>query len=231
MTNEVEDVCDFIGVEALLRWRHSLLGQVPPADFIATAERIGMIKSLTEWVLSTACSQAVAWKKEGYPGLRMAINISSSHFLENEIVPLIKRIIDETGMAPAELELEITESVLQTDPRNLSVFPDLKDLGIRLAIDDFGTGYSSFASLKHLNVDCLKINKHFVDDMLVNKKVLILISSMIEMGHKLGCEIIAEGVETSEQLNILTNLGCESAQGYFFSEPINADEITKLMNR
>jgi len=221
-----------IGVEALLRWHHPLLGQVPPADFIATAEKIGMIKSLTEWVLSTACSQAVAWKNEGYPGLRMAINISPSHFLDYEIVPIINRIIDETGMAPAELELEVTEIVVQkTDPRHHSVFQDLKDQGIQLTIDDFGTGFSSFASLKNLNVDFLKIDKHFVDDMLVNNKILILISSMIEMGHKLGYGIIAKGVETLEQLNILTNLGCETAQGYLFSEPINANEITKLLSR
>lgn len=190
-----------------------------------------MIKSLTEWVLSTACSQAVAWRKEGNLGLRTAINISPSHFLDNEIVPLIKRMIDETGIAPAELGLEITESAVQTDPRNLSVFQELKNKGIQLTIDDFGTGYSSFSFLKHLNVDCLKIDKHFVDDMLVNKRALILISSMIEMGHKLGYGIIAEGVETSEQLNTLINIGCETAQGYLFSEPVNANEITKLLNR
>ena len=221
-----------IGVEALLRWHHPLLGQVPPADFIATAEKIGMIKSLTEWVLRTACRQAVAWKNEGYPGLRMAINISPSHFLDYEIVPLINRIIDETGMAPAELELEITEIVVQkTYPQHHLVFQDLKDRGIQLTIDDFGTGFSAFASLKNLNVDFLKIDKHFVDDMLVNNKILILISSMIEMGHKLGYGIIAKGVETLEQLNILTNLGCETAQGYLFSEPVNANEITKLLSR
>jgi diguanylate cyclase (GGDEF)-like protein/PAS domain S-box-containing protein len=219
-----------IGVEALSRWHHPLLGQVPPADFIATAERIGMIKPLTEWVVNTACSQAVAWKNEGFPMLRMAVNISPNHFLDKEIVPLIKRIIDETGMAPAELELEVTESVVQTDQRNLAIFKDLKDLGVLLAIDDFGTGYSSFASLKHLKVDCLKIDKYFVDDMLVDKKALLLIGSMVEMGHKLGYGIIAEGVEASEQLNILKHLGCGTAQGYLFSKPVDANAISKLLN-
>jgi len=220
---------EIIGFEALSRWRHPLLGQVPPVDFIATAERIGMIKPLTEWVLSTACRQAVAWKKEGFPALRMAVNISPSHFLDKDIVSLIKRIIDETGMVPAELELEVTENVVQTDPRNLSIFQDLKDLGVQLAIDDFGTGYSSFASLKHLKVDCLKIDKYFVDDMLVDNNALTLINSMIEMGHKLGYGIIAEGVETSEQLHILKSLGCETAQGYLFSKPVNANGISKLL--
>jgi diguanylate cyclase (GGDEF)-like protein/PAS domain S-box-containing protein len=219
-----------IGVEALSRWRHPLLGQVSPTDFIATAERIGMIKPLTEWVMSTACSQAIAWKKEGFPALRVAVNISPIHFLDREIVPLIKRIINETGIAPAELELEVTESVVQTDQRNLSIFQDLKDLGVLLAIDDFGTGYSSFASLKHLKVDCLKIDKYFVDDMLVDKKALLLIGSMVEMGHKLGYGIIAEGVEASEQLNILKHLGCGTAQGYLFSKPVDANAISKLLN-
>jgi diguanylate cyclase (GGDEF)-like protein len=219
------------GVEALSRWYHPLLGQIPPVDFIATAERIGMIKSLTEWVLNTACRQAVTWKKEGFSGLRMAINISPSHFLDKDLVLLIKRTIDETGMVPSELKLEVTESVVQTDPRNLSVFQDLKDLGIQLAIDDFGTGYSSFSSLKHLKVDCLKIDKYFVDDMLVDKNALTVISSMVEMGIKLGYEIIAEGVETSEQLNTLKNLGCKTVQGYLFSRPVDANEITKLLQQ
>ena len=219
-----------IGVEALSRWRHPLLGQVPPTDFIATSERIGMIKPLTEWVISTACSQAIAWKKEGFSTLRMAVNISPNHFLDKEIVPLIKRIINETGIAPAELELEVTESVVQTDQRNLLIFQDLKDLGVLLAIDDFGIGYSSFASLKHLKVDCLKIDKYFVDDMLVDKKALLLISSMVEMGHKLGYGIIAEGVEASEQFNILKHLGCGTAQGYLFSKPVDANAISKLLN-
>src|SRR5690606_24087386 len=157
-------------------------------------------------------------------------NISPTLFLDKELVSLIKHIITETGIASSELELEVTEGVVQTDPRNLSIFQDLKDLGVLLTIDDFGTGYSSFASLKHLKVDFLKIDKYFVDDMLVDEKALTLISSMIEMGHKLGYGIIAEGVETIEQLNILKNLGCETVQGYLFSKPVSAGKISKLLN-
>ena len=220
---------NMIGVEALSRWNHPRLGQVSPAEFIATAERIGMIKPLTEWVLKTACNQAVAWKKEGLPAIRMAVNISPIHFLDKDFVSLIKRVIDETGMAPAELELEVTESVVQTDQQNLSIFRDLKDLGVLLAIDDFGTGYSSFASLKHLTVDCLKIDKYFIDDMLVDHKSQLLVSSMIEMGHNLAYGIIAEGVETEEQCQMLQKLGCETAQGYLFSKPVSADKISKLL--
>jgi len=219
-----------VGVEALSRWHHPQLGHVSPIDFIATAERIGMIKPLTEWVLNTACSQAIAWKKAGFSTLHMAVNISPIHFLDKDLVSLIKRVINETGMIPSELELEVTEGVVQTDPKNLSVFQDLKDLGVLLAIDDFGTGYSSFASLNHLKVDYLKIDKYFIDDMLNDKKTLLLISSMIEIGHNLGHEIIAEGVETSEQCNMLKKLDCETAQGYLFSKPVTANEISKLLN-
>ncbi len=221
---------EIIGVEALSRWHHPVLGQVQPIEFIATAERIGMIKPLTEWVLYTACSQAIAWKKAGLSAPHIAVNISPSHFLDKDIVSLIKRVIDETGMAPGELLLEVTESVAQTDQENLLVFKELRDLGILLAIDDFGTGYSSFASLKHLNVDFLKIDKYFIDDMLTDTEALILISSMIDMGHKLGHRIIAEGVETSEQLNMIKKLGCGTVQGYLFSKPVGTDKFSRLLN-
>jgi len=134
-------------------------------------------------------------------------------------------------MIAAELELEVTEGVVQTDQRNLSIFQSLKDLGIKLAIDDFGTGYSSLASLKHLKVDCLKIDKYFIDDILDDPKVLLLVDSMIDMGHKLGYGIIAEGVETSEQFDALKELDCETIQGYLFSKPVSADKIPELLNR
>ncbi len=222
---------EIIGVEALSRWYHPKLGQVRPDEFIATAEKIGMIKSLTEWVLSTACRQLISWRKEGFSALRMAVNISPSHFLDKEIVALIQKIIEETGIMPEELELEVTESVVQTDPRNLKILQDLKELGVVLAIDDFGTGYSSFASLKHLRVDSLKIDKYFIDDMLVDKKSFLLVDSMIEMGHKLGYGIVAEGIETEEQLAMLKSLDCETAQGYLFSKPVDANTILTLLNR
>ena len=221
---------EIMGVEALSRWYHPRLGQVSPAEFIATAERIGMIKPLTEWVLTTACNQAVAWKKAGLPAIRMAVNISPVHFLDKDFVSLIRRVINETGMVASELELEVTESVVQTNKQNLSIFQDLKDLGVLLAIDDFGTGYSSFASLKHLTVDCLKIDKYFIDDMLNDRKSKLLLSAMIEMGHNLDHAIIAEGVETAAQCHTLQTLGCETVQGYLFSKPVDSDQISKLLS-
>ena len=222
---------NIIGVEALSRWHHPHLGNVPPIEFISTAERIGMIKPLTEWVLQTACRQAVEWKKAGLPTIRMAVNISPVHFLDKDFVSLIKRVLDDTGMVPSELELEVTEGVVQTDQQNLAIFQELKQLGVLLAIDDFGTGYSSFASLKHLTVDCLKIDKYFIDDMLSDQKSTLLIGSMIEMCQNLEHEIIAEGVETTEQCSTLQDFGCEMAQGYLFSKPVSSDEISTLLAR
>ncbi|MBT2970380.1 MAG: bifunctional diguanylate cyclase/phosphodiesterase [gamma proteobacterium symbiont of Ctena orbiculata] len=221
---------EIIGVEALSRWNHPSLGHIPPREFIVTADRIGMIKPLTEWVLYTACNQAVACRKAGIPVIRMAVNISPNHFLDNDFVLLVKRIIEETGMNPNELELEVTENVVQTDPQNLSVFRDLKELGVLIAIDDFGVGYSSFASLKHLTADYLKIDRHFVSDMLHDKETQLLIASMIDLGHKLEHRIIAEGVEATEQYDMLNNMGCDIAQGYLFSKPIDAEEIMQTLN-
>ncbi|MEW7972676.1 MAG: EAL domain-containing protein [Candidatus Thiodiazotropha endolucinida] len=221
---------EIIGVEALSRWNHPQLGQVPPTEFIATAERIGMIKPLTEWVLRTACNHAVACRKAGLPAVRMAVNISPNHFLDKDFVSLINRVIEETGMIPTELELEVTENVVQTNPENLNVFRELKDLGVLIAIDDFGVGYSSFASLKHLTADYLKIDRHFVNDMLSDDETQLLIASMIDLGHKLQHRIIAEGVETADQFDVLNNLGCDTAQGYLFSKPVDADEIRQILN-
>lgn len=220
---------EVIGVEALSRWYHFALGQVSPNVFIETAERIGMISSLTEWVLLTACKQAIKWQKQGFQPLRISVNISPSHFLDKNLVSLIKSVIDETGIEANQLELEVTESVVQTNPKNLSTFQDLKNLGVLLAIDDFGTGYSSFASLKHMNVDCLKIDKVFIDDMLVDNQTKILVESMIDIGHKLGHGIIAEGVEEVEQFSLLQKLGCESVQGYLFSEPVDSNRVSQLL--
>lgn len=219
------------GVEALCRWYHHELGQVSPAEFIATAERIGMIKPLTEWVLKTACRQAVNWMTLGYPAIRMAINVSPTHFLDGDLVPLVEKTIAETSIAPNSLKLEVTEGVVQTHSDNVSVFNNLNALGIKLAIDDFGKGYSSFSSLKHIKIDCMKIDKYFVDDISSNDKTYLLIRSMVEMGHSLGFEVIAEGIETSEQLSIVKALGCDGAQGYLFSKPVAAKGIAQLLSK
>ncbi len=220
---------EIVGVEALSRWHHPQLGHISPIEFIPIAERTGMIKPLTEWVLRTACHQSVAWKQAGLPALRIAVNISPSQFLDQSFVSTVEHILSETNMVPEELELEVTEHVIQTNQQNLSIFRDLKSLGVLLSIDDFGTGYSSFASLKHLTFDHLKIDKYFIDDMLIDNKSQLLVGAMIEMGQNLGYSILAEGVETVEQCTLLQKLGCGTAQGYLFSKPIAAEEIEKLV--
>ena len=222
---------NIISVEALSRWDHPLLGQVSPIDFISIAEQISMIKPLTEWLLTTACNQLAVWKQAGLPSIRMAVNISPNHLIDNDLVPLIKRIIKETKIKPSDLELEVAEGVIQTSQKSLEIFEDLKELGILLVIDDFGVGYSSFASLKQLNVDFFKIDKYFINDMLVDHKAKFLVGSMIEMGHNLGHLITAEGIEKDEQLVMLQALGCDSVQGYFFSKPVNANQVSKLFTK
>ena len=218
-----------IGIEALSRWHHPQLGHVPPLEFIPTAERIGMIPKLTEWVLYTACNQLARWNQSNASYVRLAVNISPSHFLDDGFVPLISKVLQDTGIEASQLELEVTESVVQTDQQNLQTFERLKQLGVTLAIDDFGIGYSSFASLKHLNLDVLKIDKHFIDDILTDQKSFLLVRSMIEMGHNLEYKITAEGVEEQQQFDVLQELGCEAVQGYLFSKPVEADQVSRLI--
>lgn len=220
---------DIIGVEALSRWYHPQLGHVPPIDFIKIAEQIGLIKPLTEWILQTVCDQMAIWTSEGFAGIHTAVNISPDHFLDKSLVSLITDTLETKGIAFDKLELEVTESTVQTNAQNLSAFQCLKDLGISVAIDDFGTGYSSFSSLKHMNVDVLKIDKSFVDDILTDDKTQVLVGSMIKMGHNLGYKIIAEGIESHAQLQLLQRLKCDMGQGYLFSKPVTAKEISTIL--
>lgn len=219
---------EVVGIEALCRWEHPELGRVSPVEFIPMAEKIGMIKKLTEWVLKMACMQAVAWEEEGLLR-RISVNISPTHFLDPELVHLVEKTLQETGLEPSRLELEVTESVVQTDVQNLVVFEKLKALGVLIALDDFGTGYSSFASLKHLTVDNLKIDKYFIDELLIDKESKYLVKTMIQLGHNLNYGIIAEGVESQKQFEKLEELECESIQGYFFSKPLSADKMRDFL--
>lgn len=221
---------NLVGVEALCRWDHPELGPIPPSEFIATAEKIGMIKELTEWVIKTACAQVENWSKLGFPHINMAINISPKHFLDKDLISLFESIMSKSRFAPNIIKLEVTEGFVQTNINNVNIFKSLSDLGVKLAIDDFGKGFSSFSSLKHISVDCMKIDKHFISDISSDKKNYFLIQSMVEMGHNLGYEVVAEGVETQEQFNIIKQLGCDIAQGYLLSKPIEAHGITRILN-
>jgi diguanylate cyclase (GGDEF)-like protein len=219
-----------VGVEALVRWRHATKGLVPPNEFIGVAERIGLIKQLGDWVLDSACQQAAAWRAQGLPRFRMAVNISPIHFQDPQLLDSVTRVLQETGWQAADLELEITESVVQTTGENMQMFERLRSVGVKIAIDDFGTGYSSLASLKYLPIDCLKVDRLFITDMLKDTDSSIIMGTIVSVAHALGHSVIAEGVETQEQLKVLSGIDCDMAQGFFFSRPVPAEQIPPLVN-
>ncbi len=222
---------NMVGVEALIRWNHPSKGLISPADFIPIAERIGLIKKLGNWVLETACAQAVSWRDQGIDGLQMAVNISPTHFQDPALPANIRNILQASGMKASELELEVTESVVQTTGDNVEVFNQLRNMGLKIAIDDFGTGYSSLASLKYLPIDCLKIDRVFIIDMLKDPGSSIILGTIINVAHALGHSVVAEGVEDYEQVVALNGIGCEMIQGYFFSRPVAASEIPALAEK
>ncbi len=217
-----------VGVEALIRWHHPEQGLIPPDQFIEVAERIGLISKLGEWVILTACKQITAWRLLGLPPLRMAVNISGSHFQEADFIDTTQQILTETGVEPEALELEITEGVIQNTDQTITTFKRLKALGISIAIDDFGTGYSCLSSLKQLPIDCLKVDRSFLHGLLENVDDSVIIATIIGMGHALGLSVVAEGVEREDQVKYLHGIGCDLVQGYYFSKPVPANQIPKL---
>ena len=220
-----------VGVEALIRWRHPEQGLVAPADFIPIIERIGLIKEMGIWVLKTACKQAVQWHQQGLLNINMAVNISPIHFCDPHIISSVAEVLKETGLSPDKLKLEITESVMQSPEKILNIFEQLREMGVKIAIDDFGTGYSSLASLKQLPIDCLKIDKLFIQDLLVDNGAAVLVNTIINMAHALNYLVVAEGVEQEQESIQLKEMGCDIIQGYFYSRPIPHDEIILLSKK
>ncbi|MBM7693910.1 diguanylate cyclase (GGDEF)-like protein/PAS domain S-box-containing protein [Peribacillus deserti] len=221
------DVCTgkVIGAEALIRWHHPEMGNISPAEFIPIAEETGLILPIGDWVLYEACHQSKQWHKEGCPPLRIAVNISSRQFQQHHFIGTVTKILKKTGVAPSHLEFELTESIIQDSKHAISTMQQLKDMGISLSIDDFGTGYSSLSYLKTFPIDTLKIDQSFIRNIFTDPKDASLVSTIINMAHNLDLKVIAEGVETLEQLNFLKQRRCNEAQGYFFSRPISAEEM------
>ena len=213
------------GVEALVRWRRPGFGLIPPDEFIGVAERIGLIGALGLWVIETACRQAVAWQARGVALQTMAVNISPSHFESPEFVESVRELLQATGLAPGCLEIEVTESVTRHPQRHADICRALQALGVRVAIDDFGTGYSSLSVLKTMPIDTLKLDRMFVLDATADASSALMIGTIIGMASALKFEVVAEGVETLEQVQILTALNCEVAQGYFFCRPVPAGQV------
>ena len=221
-----------VGVEALVRWRHPRRGMVPPGEFIPLAEETALIVPLGEWVLRTACVQNKAWQAAGWPAMTVAVNISARQFRGNNLPEVLGRVLQETGLAPQYLELEVTESAaMQEVEATIATLRELKAIGVRLSIDDFGTGYSSLAYLKRFPLDKLKVDQSFVSQMVSEASNAAIVQSVIALGHALQLKVIAEGVETEEQLALLEDYGCEEMQGFLFSRPVPAREIALLLAR
>ncbi|MFZ2162095.1 MAG: EAL domain-containing protein [Sideroxyarcus sp.] len=214
------------GVEALLRWRHPEKGAVSPAEFIPVAEETGQIVPIGEWVLRTACAQMVAWRKQGATDVTMAVNLSMRQLRQPLLVELVKSVLKETGLEPRFLELEITEGIMMGDNKiAMNFLSEMHELGVQLSIDDFGTGFSSLNYLKKLPVHKLKIDQSFVRDIETDESDAAIIRSIISLGHRLNLRVIAEGVETQEQLDFLRIRGCDEMQGYFYARPMPAAEF------
>jgi len=215
-----------VGMEALLRWNHPEKGMVSPGDFIPLAEETGLIEPIGEWVLRESCVQNKAWQDDGYPPVCVSVNVSARQFRRKDIVELVGSILEETGLEAKYLELEITESVIMHDIEStITTFKKLKKMGVKLAIDDFGTGYSSLAYLKLFPIDHLKIDRSFVYNISSDANDAAIAASVVALAHSMNLEVIAEGVETVEQLDILRGQGCDFVQGYFFSKPLSAKEF------
>ncbi|MEC0231888.1 EAL domain-containing protein [Paenibacillus alba] len=216
-----------IGVEALLRWNSPEYGIVSPENFIPILEENGMISQVGEWVLSEVCNQSRKWVEKGLPRVRIAVNLSSQQFLKDNLVEIINNTLIEYGMDPSFLELEITETMTMDVERAINVLGQLNALGVRISIDDFGTGYSSLNYLKKFSIHTLKIDKSFVRDIMVDTNDSNIVSTIISMAHNLHLDVVAEGVETRDQLDFLQKKKCDIVQGYYFSKPLSVNDFEK----
>jgi len=225
-TNEIA------GVEALLRWNNRYLGLVTPTQFIPIAEETGLIVPIGRWVLRTACMQNVAWQKQGLPPVSMAVNLSLRQLMDETFLQDVRDILEETGLAPQLLELEITENMVMHSPaRLIPVLTKIKALGVRLAIDDFGTGYSSLAQLKNFPIDSIKVDRSFIRNLPQDRDNKAITEAIINMGRSLNLTVIAEGVETKEQERFLRRKVCDEMQGFYFSKPLEPEQFAELLRQ
>ncbi|OGO16933.1 MAG: hypothetical protein A2Z02_03215 [Chloroflexi bacterium RBG_16_48_7] len=218
------------GVEALLRWQNPYLGSVTPNQFIPVAEEAGLMVAIGRWVMKTACKQNVEWQRQGLPAINMAINLSLKQLNDESFLEDISSAIEESGMSPNLLELEITESMIMQNPAGvIAILDKIKKMGIHLAIDDFGTGYASLAQIEHFPVDTLKVDRSFIHNIPHDAENRAIAEAIITMGRTLGLSVVAEGVETQEQMDFLEEHACDQIQGYFFSRPIPPDQFASFL--
>lgn len=220
------------GVEALVRWQHPNLGLVSPVHFIPLAEESGLIVPLSHWVLREACNQSRAWQKQGLPPLHIAVNLSARQFSDENLLADTLRIVQEVGMDPTLLELEVTESMMMYNTeKSVQILEEFRNMGIRIAIDDFGIGYSSLSHLKQFPIDIIKIDRSFIKDIPGDESDEAITDAIIAIGKSMKIKVVAEGVETAKQLQFLCDRGCDEIQGYFFSRPVPAKDFAKLLKK
>jgi diguanylate cyclase (GGDEF)-like protein len=222
----------FHSAEALIRWRHPERGTIMPEDFIPLAEESGLINAIGEWVLREACRQCKAWQHEGLPPLRVAVNVSASQFRQGNLLIVIDEALRSAGLDPQCLELELTETAVMTNPEESAyILENLSTMGVLVSVDDFGTGYSSMSYLRRFPIDKLKIDRGFVKDLITRTEDASIVQAIISLAHSLSLKVVAEGVETLEQLHSLRSMGCDQYQGFHFSPPLPAAEFGALMRR
>jgi EAL domain-containing protein (putative c-di-GMP-specific phosphodiesterase class I) len=220
------------GVEALVRWQHSVLSDIGPAEFIPIAEQTGLIVPIGRWVLQEACTQLARWERLSEEGhdITVSVNVSARQLQEPEFVNEVRDLVARHGITPSHLVFELTESVLIEDSASVTAtLDDLKKIGVRLAIDDFGTGYSSMNYVSRFPIDVLKIDKSFVSSMASSPTSTALVAAMVQLANSLGIVAIAEGVEEPEQVDVLRRLGCRLGQGYLWSVPVPASRVEHLI--
>jgi diguanylate cyclase (GGDEF)-like protein len=223
---------DFHSVEALIRWHHPERGVIMPEDFISLAEDCGLICAIGEWVLREVCRQVKAWQREGLPRMRVAVNVSATQFRQGNLLDIIRQAIGEAGLDPRCLEIELTESAVMTNPEeSAAILQELSQMGVLVSVDDFGTGYSSMSYLRRFPIDNLKIDRGFVKDLMTRADDASIVQAIISLAHSLRLKVVAEGVETPEQLHSLRSMGCDQYQGFHFSPPISATELSALIRR
>ena len=221
-----------IGMEGLLRWKHPTLGMIPPVEFIPIAEETGLIHKLGEWVLETACSKLREWESTDHKNISIAINLSAVQFKQKDLLGRIREVLVKTGANPKLLELEITESTIMEDLDSAAaIMRELHKEGIRISIDDFGTGYSSLNHLKRFPISTVKIDRSFVRDLTTDPDDAAIVGAIISMAHGMSLRIIAEGVETEQQLEYLRRLRCDEVQGFLYSRALPEDEIEELLEQ
>ena len=219
-----------IGCEALTRWHNDRTGDVSPAEFIPAIEEMGLVIEFTDWVIKEAGRQYLQWYEQGIDPIRIAVNISSKHFVEQEIPDKIIKILKSLNLPPSCLELELTESVMASSSlETISILNQLKEIGLSISVDDFGTGYSSLSYLKTLPVDVVKIDRFFVKDILTGQKDESIVKAIISMAHSMNMKVVAEGIETVEQFDLLRQMGCDYGQGFFFSPAVPREKFSTML--